>query len=367
MRISAKGTIYVEGPAIVSKVSGKLIIAGAEFDRVIIPQHKGTSLRLPEESEIDIILLEGGSIKSSPARPRPEEWDQFLSNTERDSILVVGPVDSGKSFFTVLATNVLEANRILDTDVGQGVIAPPTMLGAAKVEDKIPFLSYLIAEKLYFVGSTSPSRFMGLFLSGVRKLYEELSGRIIIDTTGRITGEGARLKVAKAEMLGVDGVVLIEKYKGELSHIGKALKAKGIDYVTLPALEKVTERSRGERRSIRSKLYEKRLGGGEEIEISRDQLYGRDSEINYLLRYEGYRIPGISIGGKKFYDKDLEGVIVGLSKSGRDLGIGYIKYVRPDGIVIHSRIKDFDYARLSVIRVNPETFEDSRRIRFLAA
>ena len=353
INVRENSILYIEGPAVVKKLNGTMIIAGAEFESVIIPANKGTSLWFPDGGEVEVMLMEGGSIQgTSMERPRPKGRDEALEEvSDRKTLMVIGPVDVGKSFFTVLAINRLGFDRLLDTDVGQGVISPPTTIGLSRIEGPIPFLSYLIADKMYFVGSTSPKEFMPVFLSGTYRLYSEASGKIVIDTTGRVDGYGARLKVAKAELLGVDGAVIIEPEGMSLDHIKKALKARGIEYVTIPPLEKVTVRSREARREIRKSLYEKRLVNSSERVVPLDIIYGTGRTDEFISKLS------------ERLAENTVGILVGLEKDGLCVGIGYLTEinVEENSAKIFTPVEVFDFVRLGYIVLDLETMQETER------
>lgn len=152
----------------------------------------------------------------------PDEWRPHFDDIAAAPgvIVVVGDVDVGKTTFcTLLACHGLNAGvptAIVDGDIGQSEIGPPTTIGLGLVDSPIRAMSDLPHRALYFVGSTSP---VGLLLPtaiGDKTLAEtaQLLGRklVIVDTTGLVRGViGRRLKTHKIELLRPRHIVALQK------------------------------------------------------------------------------------------------------------------------------------------------------------
>jgi polynucleotide 5'-hydroxyl-kinase GRC3/NOL9 len=132
--------------------------------------------------------------------------------------LLVGGLDSGK---TTLARRIaaagLEAGStvaILDADVGQSTVGPPTTVGlrlCRSSEDLEPD-ALAKADEIVFVGSTSPQGHLLPLAVGARRLLDraraEEAELVVVDTTGLVTGVYAQvLKFQKIELLQPDLVI----------------------------------------------------------------------------------------------------------------------------------------------------------------
>jgi len=125
-RIRAGEVFYVEGPARIRVLDGRVTSLGAEVGELEVPPTKSIPLRALDESLVEV--LEG--------------------------------VDTGKSGLTTYLMNRLlgEGFRVgvIDTDIGQSDIGPPTTMGLALPDREYPLLTMLRPQALYFVGLTSP-------------------------------------------------------------------------------------------------------------------------------------------------------------------------------------------------------------------
>ncbi len=152
----------------------------------------------------------------------PDEWrshfDDIVANP--GVVVVVGDVDVGKTTFcTLLANHGLEAGlstAIVDGDIGQSEIGPPTTVGLGLLDSQIRAMSDLPPRALYFVGSTSPVGLLLATATGDKKLTETALalGRklVIVDTTGLVRGVmGRRLKTHKIELLRPRHIVALQK------------------------------------------------------------------------------------------------------------------------------------------------------------
>jgi polynucleotide 5'-hydroxyl-kinase GRC3/NOL9 len=133
--------------------------------------------------------------------------------------VVVGAADAGKtSFCTLLANHAVSAGlstAVVDGDMGQTEIGPPTTIGLGLMESEIDAMSNLSPHALYFVGSTTPVSHLLATVTGVKKLTEKALalGRhfVIVNTTGLVRGSIARrLKTHKMEILSPRHIVALQ-------------------------------------------------------------------------------------------------------------------------------------------------------------
>ena len=146
--------------------------------------------------------------------------------TSPGTVVVVGAVDVGKTTFcALLANQAVEAgipSAVVDADMGQSEIGPPTTIGMGLVESQIQATSDLRPKSLYFVGSTSPVGNLLASVVGTKLLAEKAQGLgrelVIVDTTGLVRGTIARrLKTHKIELLRPRHIVALQR-TGEAEH-----------------------------------------------------------------------------------------------------------------------------------------------------
>ncbi len=196
------------------------------------------------------------------------EWEEALQTlaTQKARVMVLGARDVGKTTFAALLANRQLAHgirtAIVDADVGQSEIGPPTTIGMGLVEVPVPTLHAVVPRAIYFVGSNTPRGRMLETVNGVRamvaKAQEAGAESVIVDTTGFVTGAAARrLKCAKVEAVRPQVVVAIQR-KDELEHILRPMERRNLRLIRLPVPETVMVKSpemRQQRRVMRFFRY----------------------------------------------------------------------------------------------------------------
>lgn len=152
--------------------------------------------------------------------PYDEVVERALAS--RGVILLVGGLDSGKS---TLASRIARASieaglqvGFLDADVGQSTVGPPATVGlrmCRSLQDLDP-ASLARADRLAFVGATSPQGHLLPLVVGTRLLLDEAreqgADTVVTDTTGLVSGVyGQLLKFHKIAVLRPDLVVGLER------------------------------------------------------------------------------------------------------------------------------------------------------------
>ncbi len=204
----------------------------------------------------------------SEPQKQSAEWEQALQTlaAQRARVMVLGARDVGKTTFTALLANRQLAHGIrvavVDADVGQSEIGPPTTIGVGLVEVPVPTLHAVVPLAIYFVGSNTPRGRMLETVNGVRamvaKAQDAGAESVIVDTTGFVSGAAARrLKCAKVEAVRPQFVVAIQR-KDELEHLLRPLERRKLRLIRLPVPETVVLKSpemRQQRRVMRFFRY----------------------------------------------------------------------------------------------------------------
>ena len=149
-----------------------------------------------------------------------DAYDELIARVvDRGGVAVlVGGLDSGKSTLARrIAAAACEKGRIvgmLDADVGQSTIGPPTTVGLrldpgeADLQDD----ALARADHLAFVGATSPQGHLLPLVAGSRLLLDrarsEGADLVVVDTTGLVSGVyGQLLKFHKVSLLQPEVVI----------------------------------------------------------------------------------------------------------------------------------------------------------------
>src|SRR6266481_3255971 len=178
--------------------------------------------------------------------PAPD--DAALEAAARARVtLILGTSDTGKTFLTARLAAALAARgervAVVDADVGQSEIGPPTTVGLGRVSGALARLGDAEVIALEFVGDTSPVRYIRETADAtgrlVRRALDAGFERVLVDTGGLVEGPlGLALKRAKVRAADPDLVLVLQR-REESEPIERALR----EYLArAPALTLPTER-----------------------------------------------------------------------------------------------------------------------------
>ena len=172
-------------------------------------------------------------------------WDNTIEAivAQPGVVMDIGATDTGKTSFTMRLVNAGVAagipTAVVDADMGQSEIGPPTAISMAIVEKSVESLRSLRPRRMYFVGSTSPIGHLLPTVVGVKRMVDIAVARgaklVVVDTSGLVAGIlGRRLKLYKIDLVAPQHIVGIER-EHEIEHILTALS--GIERYTLHRLK----------------------------------------------------------------------------------------------------------------------------------
>ena len=247
-------------------------------------------------------------------------WDSALDHAaEARLTLLVGGVDTGKtSLATFLANGLLSRGfrvGVVDTDLGQSEIGPPTTIGLGRVTRSLERLGDADVAGLSFVGSTSPRGHVGSTIAETARMTERAFAlgleRVLVDTCGLVEGPlGRRLKQGKVERLSPDLVICLERQAECEPIVGEYAGKDRPRILRLTVGAHARRRSALERRRHRKTALESYFAGA----------LPRRFDISRLA----FRVAGESLDPAD----GLERVLVGLDGAGGDtLGLGTFRAV----------------------------------------
>jgi polynucleotide 5'-hydroxyl-kinase GRC3/NOL9 len=265
-------TLLVDGPASVSLLSGKTSILGADLkigEKIVIREGKRVPFGVRKKATFDLMLGEGASFEEIDGEAVPPSWEnaaeEILSLRKPVTVMVMGGVDSGKtSFCTYLVNEALRKKwkvAIIDADLGQSDVGPPSTIGFNRVAAPVKDLFEIKAENAYFVGLTSPSGAVNRVVEGLTELKSRVLKTdvdlLIINTDGWVEGEdAAQYKIWLTERVSPSVVVGIRQ-GDELTPILTALKERKT--LTIDSPQVVQRRNREKRKILRELSYKKYL------------------------------------------------------------------------------------------------------------
>jgi polynucleotide 5'-hydroxyl-kinase GRC3/NOL9 len=313
-------------------------------------------------------------------------WKAALDDLRQArTILLLGATDTGKTTFLTWLANILLAQErriaIVDADVGQSSLGPPTTIGLSVVAEPFQRLQELPPATLYFVGATSPRGHLVPMVVGTKRLVDCARkcdvGQVIIDTCGFISADGGQvLKHYQIDLVDPDVVVCLQRGQ-ECEPILLALRYRQRPHILrLRASHACQRRSMEERRRHREtamrtylakpkivplaweelNLVEAPIGGGVALDLESDGhlrhlrtpeiLWAeqRDGELHMVLQARlstdavGELARAVGMRIRTWLAEELRGTLLGLlDEAGETIGIGILQHI------------DFAYRRLEVL------------------
>jgi len=270
-----QNTLLVRGPNRIRVLEGSASILAAEI-QLNHPILVSAQKQLPIEANSDVILelsvrpTATFEVKGSTIPPSWKSAADALVDMREGKVMVIGDTDVGKSTLTVFLINRLLRNHVeicvVDADIGQAELGPPTTIGSARPLRPITSLNDLDVRSLLFIGNINPSRVESKLIESIRRLSSNNPHSLtIINTDGWIQEPEAILfKTQMIESTNPDLVLGLAK-ENELQPI---LAASRSESMKVDAARQVLARSRRNRREIRAEGYRRALEGGRTRAIS---------------------------------------------------------------------------------------------------
>jgi polynucleotide 5'-hydroxyl-kinase GRC3/NOL9 len=247
---------------------------------------------------------------------------EALSAPDARLAVLIGASDSGKTTLAARLAGVLAREApvaVVDLDMGQSRVGPPTTVGWGRVEGAFPGWDRIRPEGFHFVGSLSPVGNLLPSVVGARRMADAALAacpKVLVDTTGFVFGPTARVfKQYKIDVLSPDVVIGLER-EGELAPILSAWSAAVRPRLfRLPVPPEVGRKSLEHRAGHRREMFSAYFAGADVREV-------RLAEVG--LRFT--REPDGGEAGIR------EGRVVSLrDEEGRDLALGVVEEVYPGG------------------------------------
>jgi len=233
--------------------------------------------------------------------------------------LVLGAGDSGKTTLVTGLASALAARGelvgVVDADLGQSDVGPPTTVGLGRVRRPIENLAEAEVLGLEFLGMTSPARCMRETGEATARLVararEQGCTRVLVDTSGLVEGAfGLALKRIKIDRVRPDLLIALQR-AAECEPILQIYEP-ALSVLRLPAASG-RRRTQADRRRHRQRALDAHLAGAAPLTLD-------------LTRIETRVAPptrGLAVIA-------LLGTLVGLDdRAGRTRGLGWVSAVDP--------------------------------------
>jgi polynucleotide 5'-hydroxyl-kinase GRC3/NOL9 len=355
----------VKGPAKVV-VNGVCHVLGIDVSGQTIKVRAGKALPFEPSNKCRLQVRLGHGARlwwASPNEAGTSMWRSLvqqvsaLAASKKITVMLLGDTDTGKSTLTTYLANTAIMHGlvpcVIDADIGQGDLAPPTAIGAAILSKQIVDLRDVSASMFEFVGSISPAGFEGLVAKKLRSILDrssELANISIVNTDGYVSNGGIHYKAMIAEELQPDAIICL----GENAMISNILKT-GPWQLLRARHSSQTYKSRVERLSRRLDQFFRYVGNGSSIaELSqvRAVYMGKLFSPSELLFQ-----PPI----KQLELESIKRMFVGLGSKGKVVGFGIIMNVtlgssRNNNIIhVQTDINSFDTIYFSNVRLSSDT------------
>ena len=213
---------------------------------------------------------------ASPIEPDPGARPVLEAVRRARVTMVVGASDTGKTTLTAYLAGALAARgetvAVVDADVGQSEIGPPTTVGLGRVRVPLARLADADVVALAFVGTTSPARAMRPIAEAAATLVERARAggvdRILVDTSGLVAGPlGRWLKRVKIGVVRPDLVVVVARADESDVVAREAAAQPGCAVLRVPAAAAVRRRRQDERRRHRARAYAAYFAGAAPVRL----------------------------------------------------------------------------------------------------
>lgn len=268
-RVEAGKTLVIVGPASFELIEGEASVLSARLDssKNIVARGKQTPVEIHAMSSFRINLGGDASVEELDGSTIPLSWREAgsaLVELAEGIVVVIGGADTGKTTLcTYLSNFLILKNRqvaVVDADIGQTDLGPPTTMAAGEVTANVVNLSEVRPSERLFIGLTSPGLAKGKVIRSVKRLvdYHTKPGTIVIvNTDGWIAESEAVLY--KIQMLDeLEPGITLGIGGSETSPI---LQAGNRTTLLVGSPDTIKERTRVDRRELRSLGYRKYLAG----------------------------------------------------------------------------------------------------------
>jgi polynucleotide 5'-hydroxyl-kinase GRC3/NOL9 len=258
--------------------------------------------------------------------------------------VIIGAGDTGKTTLAAQLASALAARgariAVVDADVGQSEIGPPTTVGLGAVTQPLTRLHDADLVALEFIGDTSPVRRIGQTADAtgrlVRRALAQGFDHVIVDTGGLVEGPlGLALKRAKLRAADPDVVIVVQR-RDESEGLTRAIERGGRPaIVRVAASPSATRRTQTQRRLFRDRALEEYFRTATSVSVPVERVDTRGPR----------GAPPVDV---------VEGLLVGIDGGdGETLGVGRVQSIDAERgrVVVDTPVAPTRIARVVAGRV----------------
>ncbi|MEM0090307.1 MAG: Clp1/GlmU family protein [Nitrososphaerota archaeon] len=365
MNVGAGKTLIIKGPASVKLLSGSGKVFGYTLTQkkpLFVRDSRALPIFTDVGIEVELSLGEGSSVEIVDYDTLPDDWKVLASQTVKShkKVVVMGGTDSGKTSLTTFLINSLlsEGKKayLIDLDLGQSNICPPTTIGSVLTTKQVPDIYQLKADFIAPVGFTSPSFAKEYHLKKTGELFSYIAieeGYAIIDCDGWIEGGDAEEhKINLLNVIKPSLVVFIDKPQEKVEGYCRDM---GIECAVVDKSKYVYKRDHDARKRLRENSFRRYLKDGSIktiplswLKLSTIPMEAYDAKINPLQYVKSIidvynaQATGTSLLDVESLSKNKVGVLSYLfDDDGRCLGIGLVSDIdsKRNTIKLYSKVE----------------------------
>ena len=350
INLTPNNVLLIKGPASV-KCEGSAVVLGKNAaGEIAIRVGKILPFEASTPSKIKVRILAGGNYRLVYGDSVGVSiWKDVVARiSERPKrVMLVGATDTGKSTLTAYLSNVAYANNlkvsVIDGDVGQGDLAPPSCIGGAAIKKQFLDLRDIDAEYYAFIGFISPRGIEELVIDRMKEILHKLDAKSdmsLINTDGYVDEHGIDYKVALAKALKPDLIVCIGNY---------AEKFAGFEIINVNAPKRITK-TRVEREERRLTQYVRFIGKGERVvKIAHANFVFLNTTYDHSI-FKGNLV---KIGNTILTVDSMGGMFIGLGIRDTVMGFGTIRRITEGKMEINTQYEGkVDTIMLSSIKLS---------------
>ncbi len=206
VNLRAGEVLRVSGPARIVVDDGEIVLVGAKYTRgasLVIHELRSYGLKALTDTKLSIVVGSGGSFERVSSEDEViDVWLEMADHIAQSSIrplkiIVIGPVESGKTTLSAFLSNYLNqkglSTCLVEGDVGQEDLAIPATVALAKITKPFIWQRELSFNDIRFVGCISPQYCTAELLAGLVDLINENIGKcdvFVINTDGWVSSDG---------------------------------------------------------------------------------------------------------------------------------------------------------------------------------
>lgn len=294
------------GPASIRAKKGEAQCLGAPIsseDWTAIEELRQEPIFANDKTILEIRQGSGSSWTVVQESTVPMSWVEAAQILERQRgvCVVIGEVDSGKSSLcTFLANKCLESLGkvgVVDADVGQADIGPPTTINSSVLQSPVIGLHKARPEISYFVGDTSPSFVPDKVVTLATRLKKRITGStdvVLVNTDGWLSEfNAARHKLLLLEEIQPDLVIGLSRSDEIIDPLLDRVKFTSMK---LPSSSFARIRSKEERKKTREAGYRRFLQGSHQLGVSQETRVRMFDQLEQTVFPENRRFRGFVAG-----------------------------------------------------------------------